>query len=361
MKIDHRLRVAAFSLTVLAYMTGVLVATDFLTAYLYWRIGQQPNAFWGQVINWIIGLLLSFSSFYIFGTMNRSKRWQVTMQMFGPIFAAMSQIAKGDFNVKLDNQDEDNPLASELTKRINNMALELNQLEAMRQEFISDVSHEIQSPLTSIRGFARALQNDELALAERSHYLTIIETESMRLSKLADNLLKLASLESKQVKFEPKPYRLDKQIRNLLLTCEPQWMDKAIQMEVALEEATISADEELLSQVWLNLIHNSIKFTPEGGKICAELHKQGDSFQFTLTDSGIGLSQEAQAHIFERFYKADKSRQRSIEGSGLGLSIVSKILEMHRGTIGVNSQLGQGASFTVVLPSVSAPGQTAGG
>lgn len=350
MKIDPRLRVVGFSLAVLTFMTSVFMATYFLTAYLYALLGLQPHLFVVQVVNWIIGLFLSFFSFYFFGMMNRSKRWQITLQMFSPIFAAMSQIAKGDFNVKLDDQDEDNPLASELTKRINNMALELNQLETMRQEFISDVSHEIQSPLTSIRGFARVLQNEELAAAERNHYLTIIETESMRLSKLADNLLKLASLESKQVKFEPKPYRLDKQIRNLLLACEPQWMDKAIHMEVALDEGTITADEELLSQVWINLIHNSIKFTPHNGTIGVQLHKQGDCFEFTITDSGIGLSQEAQAHIFERFYKADKSRQRSIEGSGLGLSIVSKILEMHRGTISVSSQLGAGATFTVILP-----------
>src|SRR6202040_3965320 len=107
-----------------------------------------------------------------------------------------------------------------------------------------------QSPLTSIRGFARALQQDDLSPEARRHYLDIIETESVRLSKLSDNLLELASLDSEQIKLEPRPYRLDKQIRGLILACEPQWAAKGLEMDVALDEASITADEDLLSQVW---------------------------------------------------------------------------------------------------------------
>jgi len=242
---------------------------------------------------------------------------------------------------------------SELTTNVNNMALELDQMEQMRQEFVSNVSHEIQSPLTSIRGFARALQNDLLSAEERSHYLAIIETESLRLSKLTDNLLRLASLEAEHVKFEPKPYRLDKQIRNLILACEPQWAGKAIQMDVSLEEVTIMADEDLMSQVWINLLHNGIKFTAVGGSICADLRCRDGKIEFKITDTGIGIAEEDQAHVFERFYKADKSRTRSDNGgSGLGLSIVQKIVEMHTGSITLESKPGAGTSFIVTLPEV---------
>lgn len=120
-------------------------------------------------------------------------------------------------------------------------------MEQMRQEFISNVSHELQSPLTSICGFAQALQNEQTTVEERHRYLAIIETESTRLSRLTDNLLKLASLEAAHLKVEPTTYRLDKQIRRLILACEPQWTVKAIEMDVALEEVTITADEDLLS------------------------------------------------------------------------------------------------------------------
>ncbi len=190
------------------------------------------------------------------------------------------------------------------------------------------------------------------ALEDRHHYLAIIEAESIRLSRLTDNLLRLAALEAEQVKFEPKPYRLDKQIRDLILACEPQWLTKALELDIGLDVVEITADEDLLSQVWINLLHNSIKFTPAQGKICVGLQRQGDRIAFSIADTGPGISDEDQLRIFERFYKADKSRTRSTSsGSGLGLSIVHKIVEMHHGTVSVASQLGAGTTFTILLPS----------
>jgi two-component system, OmpR family, phosphate regulon sensor histidine kinase PhoR len=152
------------------------------------------------------------------------------------------------------------------------------------------------------------------------------------------------------VKVEPKSYRLDKQIRTLILACEPQWTSKTIDMDAALEEVEIRADEDLLSQVWSNLLHNSVKFTPQGGRVCVEMHQRGSHVECRITDTGIGIPEEAQVHIFERFYKADKSRERSREGSGLGLAIAKKIVELHQGTIGVASQPGAGTTLIVSLP-----------
>ena len=272
------------------------------------------------------------------------------MNAFGPILDALERIARGDFSVRLEDQLHNNPMVSELTTSVNKMALELHQWERLRQEFISNVSHEIQSPLTSIRGFARALENDQLNVQERHHYLSIIEEESERLSRITEDLLKLASLESDHLKFEPKLYRLDKQIRNLILACEPQWQEKNIQMDIALDELEITADEDLLSQVWMNLIHNSIKFTPQAASVKVTLHRRADQIEFKISDTGIGISEEDLPRIFERFYKADKSRSRSIEGSGLGLSIVKKIVDLHKGTIEVESKVGRGTTIIVYLP-----------
>jgi signal transduction histidine kinase len=195
------------------------------------------------------------------------------------------------------------------------------------------------------------LRNERLNVEERSHYLSIIETESCRLSKLSDNLLKLASLEAQNMKFEPRLYRLDKQIRSLALASEPQWLDKQLDLQVELDELDITGDQDLLSQVWTNLIHNAIKFTLEGGTVRLDLHRQDGRIEVKISDSGIGIAEEDQIHIFERFYKADPSRERSRGGSGLGLSISQKIVELHRGTIAVQSRLGTGAIFTVSLPA----------
>jgi len=189
-----------------------------------------------------------------------------------------------------------------------------------------------------------------LSREDRNHYLGIIETESMRLSKLSDNLLALASLEAENPRFEPKPYRLDKQIRRVILACEPQWTDKAIDMEVSLDEAEIAGDEDLLSQVWTNLLHNSIKFTPHGGRVCLDLRRSDGGIVFTIADTGLGIADDDLPRGFERFFKADTSRERAKGGSGLGLSIAKKIVGMHHGTIAVESQLGIGTIFTVSLP-----------
>jgi two-component system, OmpR family, phosphate regulon sensor histidine kinase PhoR len=336
---------------VLVFVSGMIAIAFFLTAYVYKITNWHLPVVLIQIINTLVGLLFTGTMIGIVSKIARSRGWIPEMNVFGSIVDALERIARGDFSVRVADEFQDNTMFSKLTESVNKMASELDQMENMRQEFISNVSHEIQSPLTSIRGFAQALENDQLSADERHHYLDIIQKESTRLSRITEDLLRMAALESDKVKFEPKSYRLDHQIRNLILACEPQWRDKDINVEVSLEELEITADEDLLSQVWINLIHNSIKFTPQAGRIAITLQKEDSTIQFEIKDSGIGISGEDQAHIFERFYKADTSRTRSgSSGSGLGLAIVRKIVELHSGTVTVESAVGTGTSFKVSLP-----------
>ncbi len=346
----QRLGVAGVISGVLLGASVILAITYVLMSAALLALGQQFPPFVVHILSTTVGLLLCFVVLTALGRLFGSKERTARMGVFSPIIEALGKIAKGDFKIRLDSSFEQDGVLGELAKSVTNLAVELNQMEMMRQEFISNVSHEIQSPLTSIRGFAQALQDDNLSAESRCHYLTIIESESTRLSKLADNLLRLTTLESEHVRFEPKAYRLDKQIRDLILACEPQWLSKALEMDVALDEITLTADEDLLSQVWLNLIHNSIKFTPEGGSLRVTLRRDGGAVEFRLADSGIGISAEDQAHVFERFYKADKSRTRTREGSGLGLAIAHKIVSLHKGSISLTSQLNAGTTFVVRLP-----------
>jgi two-component system, OmpR family, phosphate regulon sensor histidine kinase PhoR len=343
----------AWFVFVLVFISSMIVVAFFLTTYLYQIINWQPPILLTQIVNTMLGLLFTGTMIGIVSKFARSRGWMPQVNVFSPILDALERIARGDFSVRLEDEFPDNPMVSKLTNSVNRMALELDQMENMRQEFISNVSHEIQSPLTSIRGFAQALENDQLTFEERHHYLSIIESESTRLSRITEDLLKLASLESEQLQFEPRSYRLDKQIRSLVLVCEPQWRDKNINMDVSLDEVAITGDEDLLSQVWINLIHNSIKFTPQAGSIEVALHPRGDQVEFRISDTGIGISEEDQTRIFERFYKADKSRTHSREGSGLGLSIVKKIVEIHKGMINAESNLGIGTTFVISLPMES--------
>ncbi|WP_282939972.1 HAMP domain-containing sensor histidine kinase [Paenibacillus sp. RC67] len=264
---------------------------------------------------------------------------------------ATQRISKGDFDITfswLKRKDE----VGDLARSFSHMAGELKQLELMRQDFVSSVSHEIQSPLTSIAGFSKLIRYTELPEEERHQYLEIIMTESERLSRLSDNLLSLASLESEHHPFHPASYRLDEQIRRIIVSQEPIWSAKQLEMELTLPPVMIVGDEDQLSQVWINLLSNAIKFTPQGGKIKVRLESMIDRVQVLVHDSGIGISQDEIHHIFDRFYKADHSRQREIGGNGLGLSIVRKIVELHQGVITVDSKLGKGSVFKVLLPGV---------
>ncbi|KHD84112.1 sensor histidine kinase [Heyndrickxia ginsengihumi] len=339
----------------LAVLTLLCLCWSFaylITTWCFHHIGIHVSGLLKQLTISLIGFILF--GFIMYGVSRIGRFQEKQAEFFRPLITAMENMAQGNFNIDLSYYSEQNPSQEhplgEIVESIKHMADELREMEQMRQEFISNVSHEIQSPLTSIRGFAIALQNNQLSKDERSHYLQIIETETMRLSKLSENLLKLTSLESDHPPFEPKNYRLDQQLRRVILACEPQWTNKNIDMDVSLSKTIINADEELMDQVWINLIHNSIKFTPEDGTISILINQDDEKVSVNIKDTGIGMTKEIQMHIFERFYKADQSRNRTSGGSGLGLSIVKKIIEMHHGTIQVASEPGNGTEFTVTLP-----------
>ncbi|OCT16488.1 two-component sensor histidine kinase [Paenibacillus pectinilyticus] len=332
--------------------TGVIIllivywlAAYYGSQHIYAYLGKRPSEVVVQLINCVGGMFLWGITMAILGNFIQSHQ----MIFFKSLVNAIRSMSRGDFTVSVKN-DPRNGYFGELVDSINQMATDLGQLEKMRQEFISNVSHEIQSPLTSISGFSRALQNDQLSAEERKHYLNIIETESVRLSKLSDNLLKLTSLESQHHPFEPKTYRLDKQLRNHILACEPQWVDKDIEMDIELDHVTITADEDLLSQVWTNLIHNAVKFVPAGGIIRVRVVSNGEEAVVRISNNGPSIQEEDLTHIFERFYKGDKSRNRTAGGNGLGLSIVKKIVDMHHGSIAAESPAGEMTTFVVRLP-----------
>lgn len=336
--------IIVFTLIIFIYSSLTNVGIIYIDNKFNLNIGELTKGF----ITTSVTLLLLFLMMWITSRIGGPRR----TEFLTLIIDAMKQISKGNYNVKLTNEFKHarNHPFGKFVEGINDMAIELNEMEAMRQEFISNVSHEIQSPLASISGFAKVLKRSELTKEERAHYLNIIETESLRLAHLSDNLLKLTSIESDHYPFEPKKYRLDQQIRKIILACEPQWVAKSLELDVSLEEVEIIADEELMNQVWINFISNSIKFTPDSGKLVIGLHQNGEKAKITITDTGIGIALEAQEYIFERFYKADESRNRTQGGSGLGLSIAEKIIAMHEGTIDVQSKLGEGTSFMIALP-----------
>ncbi|PEF44458.1 two-component sensor histidine kinase [Bacillus cereus] len=330
--------IALFSFLTIIWSIAFYVSSSVINA-----LEIQVSSFVTFLISDMVGFVFIVLIWVLIGVLMRPKREAMIWTIIEPI----QKIAKGDFSVKIRNEEKYDGEIGVLVKSINDMTDELNAMEKMRQEFVSNVSHEIQSPLTSIKGFARALQDDNLSEKKRKHYLTIIETETTRLSKLSQNLLKLTLLESEEYTPERVTYRLDQQLKQIVLNSEPLWDEKEIELDLDLEKVHITADQESMSQVWINLIHNSIKFTPSSGTISIKLKEYETLVEVRIHDSGIGISEEQKQHIFERFYKADSSRNRAYGGSGLGLPIVKKVLDLHQGEIKVESEEGSGTEFIV--------------
>lgn len=261
---------------------------------------------------------------------------------------ATRHIAGGDFNVEL-NIKQSGELGV-LARSFEEMAYDLQQLEQMRKEFVSNVSHEVQSPLTSISGYALALKQVDLTVEEKNRYLDIIMAEAQRMSKMSDSLLKLSLLESKAPPMQLVSVSLDEQIRRVIVAIQPQWMAKNIHFNLQLQSIYVMADYDQLNQVWTNLLTNSIKFSKDGDTIKVSMSQDAHHVLVRITDTGIGISQEDQKRVFERFFKADRSHSRKYEGSGMGLAIVKQIVSLHKGDVRVESELGQGTTFIVTLP-----------
>ncbi|MGB4587887.1 MAG: HAMP domain-containing sensor histidine kinase [Clostridiaceae bacterium] len=257
--------------------------------------------------------------------------------------SASKEIAKGNFDLEIKIQSTDE--IGQLTKDFNLMAKELKNIEYMRNDFVSNVSHEFKTPITAIRGFAKLIQDDN-PKKEITDYTEIIIAESDRLSQLSTNLLKLSDLDSKTLHVYSNPYSLDEQIRKIILMLESQWSEHHLNLDIDLEKIKYSGDEQLLFEVWLNLIQNAIKFSKPHGTIKIGLQNISDHIRFSIGNLGPMLTSEDKVRIFERFYKGDKSHTN--EGSGLGLAIVKKIVEFEGGHISIESEE-RYTTFTVLL------------
>lgn len=262
------------------------------------------------------------------------------------IIQAIHDVSRGDFDTKLNIEYPRE--FKELSQSFNQMTKELSGIEILRSDFINDFSHEFKTPMMSILGFAKMLKNDALSAAERNEYLDIIIDESLRLTTLSTNILNLSKVESMTLKSDFTTFHLSEQIREALVQLASRWEQKHIEFQLQLPEISICGNEPLLKQVWINLIDNAIKFSPEYSRISISLLCNDHSVLFTIQDHGIGMSREVQEKIFNKFYQGDPSR--ASQGNGLGLSLVRQIITLHNGSVSVESSPQKGSTFTVVLP-----------
>ena len=236
----------------------------------------------------------------------------------------------------------------ELTHNFNKMVKELNSIECLQKDFINNVSHEIKTPISSIQGFAKLLESDDLSKEERKEYAEIIKEESDRLLYLSTNILKLAKLENQERIMNKTEFNIAEQIRRTISVLEPKWKEKNIKFNVNLKEQEFLGEKDLMYQVWMNIIENSIKFSKQDGQIDIKMKTNQESIIVEIKDYGIGMKEEEAKKIFDRFYQIDKSHTKP--GAGLGMTIAKRIVELSGGKIEVKSKLNESTTFTVTLP-----------
>ncbi len=287
-------------------------------------------------ISAIFGVLLSsiFGTFYLRPIKELSR--------------VTKEVKKGNFKAQVDPSVT--PADSEmgiLVRQFNEMVTELDGIELFRNDFINNFSHEFKTPIVSIHGFAKELLQDTVTDEQRAEYTKIILEESARLSRLATSVLELSRLENQQIVSDKSEFYLDEQLRQCILLQEAAWSEKGIDMIPELDEVKFFGNEEILMHVWTNLLSNAIKFTPEGGIVRVRLTADEKQVTVQISDTGIGMSEDVQRRIFEKFYQGDASHHKS--GYGIGLAMAHKAATLSGGQIFVESEAGKGSTFTVVL------------
>lgn len=268
---------------------------------------------------------------------------------FRVLNVAMKKLAAGDFSVRVNLS---NRIASyefdDLSASFNLMAEQLGSVEMLRSDFVNNFSHEFKTPIVSIKGFAKILKKGELSLHDQNEYLDIIISEAERLSTLSQNVLSLSKIENQLIITSSELYDLSEQIRCAILLLDNKWQRKNITFDIDINEIFFNGNEEILNQVWINLIDNAIKFSPNDGLISISLIDTKDHVIFTIKDQGIGMSSETQKYIYDKFYQGDNSH--FVEGNGIGMTIVKKIIDLYKGNILIDSEVNCGTKVTIKIP-----------
>lgn len=262
---------------------------------------------------------------------------------------ATKKVALGEYDIELESKREDE--IGELTNNFNKMTHGLKSTENLQKEFINNVSHEIKTPVSSIEGFAKFLKDENLTQEEREEYANIIIEEAKRLENLTGKILKLSKLNNQEIITNKQEIEVAEQIRKAISLLEPKWSKKDIKINVSLEEKIFLGDEDLIFQVWVNIIDNAIKFSNEGGSIDIKVYEKDGNINVEIKDRGIGMKEEELEKVYDRFYQIDRSHSK--EGSGLGLAIVKRIVELSEGKIEIKSKENKGTTVIVKLPVTS--------
>lgn len=259
---------------------------------------------------------------------------------------ATDKISRGDYEISLGKLVSD---YKKIGEAIETVALTLRRAEEEKDDFINDFSHELKTPIVSIRGFAKLIAKGNISDEEAKEYLSFIVSESDRLVDLTASTLMLDRIQSNRLEVVEREFDLSELLRKSILTLQPEWEKKNIEIDADFGECTVKSNDELLSRVFINVLDNAIKYSRENGKVGVYVTESDEKISVTIADDGIGMDEETKRRMFDKYFRADKSR--NTRGNGLGLATVKKIAELLELKIKVDSKTDKGTKFTIEIPS----------
>jgi signal transduction histidine kinase len=333
-----------FSLTFLVAICVFLVMlltslVSFGIVYLLVSVKQFPLKL-GENITPKLAILSMLIVSLVIGIVLSTVMSRLMVKYVNRLIKQMNALASGDFKTRLSYGEpiSNYQAVKEVTDSFNQMAQELEHTEMLRADFVNNFSHEFKTPIVSIAGFAKLLKKGNLTEEQKREYLDIIEEESLRLSEMATNVLNMTKIENQTILTDISTFNLSEQIRSCVLLLEKRWESKKLELSLEFDEYDINACEELLKQVWINLLDNAIKYSPEYGMIVVKIKEDGDFYLVSVANSGEEIPIEKREKIFEKFYQADESH--SSPGNGVGLSIVKSVIDLHGGQVSVDCKNG---------------------
>lgn len=327
-----------------AALVGSLLSTA-LVMFIIWLLNRRFGVWLGMPYTIRVLLISILSGAAI--AVGLSKIFVSPMMKLGD---AMRKVAGGDFTVRLDCTSKIRDVR-EVYGSFNTMVKELGNTETLQTDFVSNVSHEFKTPINAIEGYASLLQDSQLTDEQKNAYIDKIIFNTRRLSDLVGSILLLSKVNNQTISLKASTFRLDEQVRQSILALESKWEKKEIEFDIDLDEIEYTGYENLLSHVWLNLIDNAVKFSPQNGQIRIRLKQPDGSVTFSIWDNGLPIPEADIDRIFNKFYQGDNSH--ASEGNGLGLALVRKIVAAAHGTINVTSSEDAGTEFVVALPNSS--------
>lgn len=325
-----------FLVSCMAWLVHIGIKTEKLTPFFLF---SSPGVVIGAVcvISLILGLIIM------------SVVQKMLINPIGQMTEATQELAAGNFDIRIHLDSVFHPKEIAMfSEGFNKTAEALSSVEILRTDFINNFSHEFKTPIHSLVGIAELLKSGDCSPQEEEEYLDIIIDQAKRLASLSTNVLYLTKLETGTAPLEMEQLNLSELLCQKLVMFDHKCSEKALELETDIEAVALRGNGDLLSQMISNILDNAIKFSPEGGTVFVTLSVKGNSAVFRVRDQGCGMSRETMDRIFDKFYQGDASH--CAEGFGLGLPMVKKIVELHRGRLNVESCVGKGSVFTIKLP-----------